>query len=70
MSSIVETREYVDGSNRLTAHVRDNGAITFEVNSRGLDSATVSSTVLRQLADLADAAKKAWPKMSPKGSKR
>jgi len=59
--SIVETREYVDGGRRLQAQIQDNGCVAFAAKmadeTRYMITAAVSSTVLRQLADLADAAK-------------
>ena len=61
MSNVVETREYVDGGRTLAAHVQDNGCVSFQVKmndeSGFILQAAVSSTVLRELADLADAAK-------------
>ena len=60
MATIVDTREYVDGDNRLNACIHDNGCVSFATctkeNTALSVRAGVSSTVLRQLADLADAA--------------
>ena len=63
MGNVIATREYVDGANRMLVDVRDDGNVTFRVGKSGIpwvgpDGATVSAAVLRQLADLADAAKK------------
>ena len=62
MGKVVETREYADGERILKAQILDNGCVSF---TTGVVRATVcavpaavSATVLRQLADLADAAKK------------
>jgi hypothetical protein len=55
MSNITETRTYEDGSRKLLAQVQDNGCVRFTVCEGSLYAA-LSSTVLRQLADLADAA--------------
>jgi hypothetical protein len=59
---IVDTREYVDGDNRLNACIQDNGCVSFATctneNTALGPRAAVSSIVLRQLADMADAAKR------------
>ncbi len=64
MVNDVEKREYADGSRTLVATIRDNGTVAFttKMNDEAFihaPMAAVSSAVLRQLADLADAAK-AW----------
>ena len=66
MSVTVETRDYVDGDGILHAQIRDNGTVRFSgfvkgdvIPGKGMDvtrGGAISSTVLRQLADLADAA--------------
>ena len=61
MSNIVEKREYVDGGRVLLAQIQDNGCVGFAAKmadeTRYMVTAAISSEVLRQLADLADAAK-------------
>jgi hypothetical protein len=66
MSNFVERRTYVDGDRLLIADIRDNGCVTFTAQLNGdvimppgaiSRAATVSATVLRQIADLADGAK-------------
>jgi len=67
MARVVETRQYLDGTKRLRAQVLGNGCVAFAVlpqqpfeTSREqalqllAETAAISSTVLRQLADLAD----------------
>lgn len=57
--SIVETRTYVDGPVNLMATIHDDGMVEFAVTglTSERETASVSADVLRQLADLADAAK-------------
>ncbi len=66
--SFVERREYVDGVHILIADIRDDGHVTFTIQTKGdvimfpggiSHAAAVSSTVLRQLADAIDAAERA-----------
>jgi hypothetical protein len=56
MANAIETREYVDGPRSLAATIMDNGCVCFAVTRTDGANPAVSATVLRQLADLADAA--------------
>ena len=57
-ANVVETREYPQGQSTLRVEILDNGyAIFAPVPAHS--SAGLSSTVLRQLADLVDAARRA-----------
>ena len=61
MHKVIDSKEYVDGNRRIAADVRDDGCVTFRVWLDGEDQgantrlATLSATVIRQIADLADA---------------
>jgi hypothetical protein len=60
MSHVVGTRRYADGARVLIARVLDNGCVELgaaEFTLDPIDFASVASAVLRELADLADAAK-------------
>ncbi len=60
MANIVSTREYVDGGRILRAQIQDDGHVLFDVRQADENPAAwrptagVSSTILRQLADLAE----------------